>query len=142
MLGFEVHVVAINSQDLFQALSDYTRVRIIRLLAVIEREACSCEMSESLNEPEYKISKHLKILRQSGLLSAEKEGRWIYHKIVKQPPYLNLLIDLVKSLPDNDNIFAMDQKRFNNFFPLRKNGRCKTKSNNTQKELKNQECQV
>src|SRR4051812_25059008 len=78
-----MHVITVKAQDLFQSLADFTRVRIIYLLAKTDEEACLCELSDALEEPEYKLSRHVKILRQAGLLSAMKEGRWIYHRLVK-----------------------------------------------------------
>ena len=69
-----MHVVKIPIEDVFQALSDSTRLRIVRLMAVTNEEACLCELVDSLLEPQYKLSRHLKILRQAGLLDSEKEG--------------------------------------------------------------------
>ena len=58
---------------------------MVRLLAVTKEELCLCEMVDSLLEPQYKLSRHLKILKQSGLLTAQKEGRWVYHRLVTPP---------------------------------------------------------
>ena len=55
----------------------------MRLLAMTGEETCLCELVDSLLEPQYKLSRHLKIIRQAGLLTAEKEGRWVYHRLVQ-----------------------------------------------------------
>ena len=63
-----MHSINIKPQEIFQALADPTRIRIVHLLAHTGEEACLCELVDSLMEPQYKLSRHLKILRQAGLL--------------------------------------------------------------------------
>ena len=123
-----MHVITVKAQDLFQSLADFTRVRIVYLLAKTNEEACLCELSDALEEPEYKLSRHVKILRQAGLLSATKEGRWIYHRLVKDQPHLKQLYQVVLSLPDPDDSLLKDLRKFKKRMPLRENGRCRTES--------------
>lgn len=123
-----MHVISVEPQGFFQALSDPTRIRIVRLLAEEDQEACLCEIADSLGEPQYKLSRHLKVLRQSGLLSALKDGRWIYHRLVRGTPFLDSLLDSVRALPDKGKVFASDQKKFKKRIPLREGGRCRTES--------------
>ncbi len=120
-----MQIVTIQPEDLFQALADQTRLRIVRLLATAQEEACLCELVDSLQEPPYKLSRHLKILRQSGLLSAQKEGRWVYHRLVTQPAYLMKLVTAVCALPDPERVFEADLVRFGERMCLRENGRCR-----------------
>jgi len=54
-------------------------------------ESRLCERVDNLLEPSYKLSRHLKILRQAGLLLSQKEGRWVYHRLVMKPAYFELL---------------------------------------------------
>lgn len=121
-----MHLVSVAPQILFQALSDETRLRIVRLLALCREEACLCEITDSLLEPEYKLSKHLKILRQAGILSALKEGRWVYHKIIVGNKPLDLVMESIRKLPDPDKVFNGDLKRFKKRIKLRDSGRCST----------------
>jgi len=86
-------------------------------------------MADSLEEPEYKLSRHLKILRASGLLTAEKEGRWIYHRLVSGNPFLDLLYDSLRCLPATDQSFREDISRFRKRIRIRSDGRCRTDSN-------------
>lgn len=65
------------------------------------------------------------MLRQAGLISATKEGRWVYHRLVTAPVYLNSLWEVVKALPDPAKAFAADAKRFRARMKLRENGRCR-----------------
>ena len=122
-----MHVVSIAPHSVFQALSDPLRVRIMRLIADCRNEACLCEIALSLDEPEYKLSRHLKILRQAGLLEAEKEGRWVYHKLVKGAVQLDTLYGYLRKLPDEGAKFSSDLKKFKKQMPYRDDdGRCRS----------------
>ncbi len=120
-----MHILTITPETLFQALSDSTRLRIIRLLAVTDEEICLCELVDVLLEPQYKLSRHLKVLRQAGLLSSQKEGRWVYHRLTAEPDYLQQLYALIRSLPDPDNAYSTDLKHFKNRMAFREEGRCR-----------------
>lgn len=117
--------MTITPETLFQALSDNTRLRIIRLLAITDEEVCLCELVDVLLEPQYNLSRHLKVLRQAGLLTSQKEGRWVYHRLTKNPDYLQQLYTLVRALPDPDNGYDTDLKHFKNRMALREGGRCR-----------------
>jgi ArsR family transcriptional regulator len=120
-----MHVITINPETLFQALSDNTRLRIVRLLATTNQEICLCELVDALQEPQYKLSRHLKALRQAGLLTSQKDGRWVYHRLAEDPDYLQQLYTMVRSLPDSNESFNRDVKRFNDRMRLREEGRCR-----------------
>lgn len=120
-----MQLITIQPETLFQALADETRLRIIRLLATTDEETCLCELVDSLQEPAYKLSRHLKILRQAGLLTAQKDGRWVYHRLVSEPPYLDTLYATVRALPDSAQVYQADLARFKDRMCLREGGRCR-----------------
>jgi len=61
-----------------KALSDPSRVKIVKLLQV--RDLCVCEIRELLGLAQPTVSKHLKILEEAGLLERAKAGQWVnYH---------------------------------------------------------------
>ena len=120
-----MHTINVKPPEVFQALADSTRIRIVRLLAETREEACLCELVDSLLEPQYKLSRHVKVLRQAGLLSAEKEGRWVYHRLVEGIPYLDRVHEALKALPDVDGSFARDLENFRGRMCLREAGRCR-----------------
>lgn len=126
--GATMHRVAVEPTSYFQALSDPIRVRIVRLLADSGAEACLCDLSDSLEEPDYKLSRHVKVLRQSGILSAEKEGRWVYHRVIRDLVSLKHLYAAVQSLPDPEKIYASDLKRLKKRTDARESARCKTEA--------------
>jgi len=120
-----MQIITVQPEAIFQALADETRLRIIRLMVTTGEECCLCELVDSLLEPSYKLSRHLKILRQAGLLSSQKEGRWVYHRLVMEPSYLEPLYATVQALPDPDEICSADLKRFHERLCLREEGRCR-----------------
>ncbi len=65
---------------LFHALSDPTRVEILERLRGGER--CVCELTDVLEASQSRLSFHLKTLRQAGLVTDRKEGRWVYYTLV------------------------------------------------------------
>ena len=118
----------IEATDIFQALADRTRLRIMRVMVSMPKEElCLCEVTDALDEPEYNVSRHLKSLRQSGLLAAEKEGRWVYHRLVPSKA-AQLFYGLIKSLPDTEGFFARDLARFKIEIKKRSSARCQRAS--------------
>ena len=66
----------------FKALSDITRLNILRELAK-QDSICVCDLVENFDIPQSKLSYHLKMLLDSNLISKEREGKWNYYKINK-----------------------------------------------------------
>ena len=66
----------------FHALSDETRVRIVELLSHGDR--CVCELAEIIGAAQPRLSFHLKTLKQAGLVTDRREGRWIYYAVRKE----------------------------------------------------------
>ena len=63
----------------FHALSDPTRLQIIELLLGGER--CVCELTDSLAAAQSRLSFHLRVLKDAGLVTDRKEGRWVYYTL-------------------------------------------------------------
>jgi ArsR family transcriptional regulator, arsenate/arsenite/antimonite-responsive transcriptional repressor len=120
-----MQLIEVPVEETFRALGDQTRLRLMRLLASTNEEACLCELVDSLLEPQHKLSRHLKILRQAGVLKSEKEGRWVYHRLVLYPDYLLALFSLIAVLQDPKGVYAADLKRFEQRLALREGGRCR-----------------
>jgi ArsR family transcriptional regulator len=62
---------------LFHALSDETRLAILELLR--DGERCVCELTDALDVAQSRLSFHLRVLRDAGLVSDRRDGRWIYY---------------------------------------------------------------
>jgi ArsR family transcriptional regulator len=69
-------------EQLFQALGDRTRIRLLNLMT--DGEVCVCFFVEVLAEPQPKISRHLAYLRSAGLVGARREAKWMHYGIT--PP--------------------------------------------------------
>ena len=67
--------------ELFKALSDETRLRLVVLL--YERELCVCQIEAALGISQTKASRHLSILRRAGLLKSRWEGLWVYYTLAE-----------------------------------------------------------
>lgn len=68
-----------RAAQLFQALSDETRLEIIALLESGER--CVCELQDSLDAAQSRLSFHLKVLRDAGIVTDRRDGRWSYYEL-------------------------------------------------------------
>src|SRR5665213_2287908 len=67
---------------LFAALADPTRLRLLNLMG--GREVCVCSFVEMLKQSQPKISRHLAYLRNAGIVSARREGKWMHYRILPQ----------------------------------------------------------
>ena len=115
---------SIIATEILAALSDPTRLRIIRTLTFIpDADVCLCELSDAFDLPIYNLSRHLKELRAVGLLDAEKEGRWVYHKI-NIDESLQPFYELLKKFPDEDGKLKEDISRLKKEIKLRSGRRC------------------
>jgi len=68
-------------EELFKALADTTRLRILRLL--MAGELCVCNIHDALKIPQAKASRHLAYLRRVGLVTTRREGLWVYYSLSK-----------------------------------------------------------
>jgi len=109
--------------DFFKALSDETRLRIMNLLVVSEAELCVCEFTDVLETPTYNVSKHLKILKNAGLLSERKDGRWVYFGLAPvKEKFLSLLFEVIKEIPAQQ--LKTDLNELQKRFDIRVKGKC------------------
>lgn len=69
-----------SEADLFKVLAEPTRLRLAVLLAV-KGETCVCQLAQALDAPDFKISRHLGIMRSAGLVRARREGTWMHYKL-------------------------------------------------------------
>ena len=70
----------IKPESLFNILSDLTRLRALMLIQS-EGEACVCELTFALNESQPKISRHLALMRDCGIVQSRREGTWMHYQI-------------------------------------------------------------
>lgn len=99
------HVDLARAAELFHALSDSTRLEILEMLRGGER--CVCELQDALEAAQSRLSFHLRVLKEAGLVSDRREGRWSYYRIT--PGALAEVHDLAVSLqPSKRSLRVME----------------------------------
>ncbi|MDR3393034.1 MAG: metalloregulator ArsR/SmtB family transcription factor [Sulfuriferula sp.] len=108
----------VTEADFFDAFSDETRRRILALLAQ-EGELCVCELHYALDMPQPKVSRHLSVLRDTGMLSMRRDGTWIYYQLAPEMPEWGKAVfaalqgvwqsDAARQL-DNQRLLTMDNR--------------------------------
>lgn len=66
----------------FQAVAEETRLRIVQLLS--GGELCVCDIQVELDAAQSRLSFHLKKLKDAGVVSDRREGRWVYYSLVPE----------------------------------------------------------
>ena len=66
--------------EMFKALGDPTRLRIMRMLAE-SGEICVCKIQEALDMGQSAVSHHMAALRHAGLVSHRRVGQWVYYRV-------------------------------------------------------------
>lgn len=64
---------------IFHALSDPTRLRLLATLR--RRERCVCELMDATEAAQSRVSFHLKVLKEAGLIVDRREGRWVHYSV-------------------------------------------------------------
>lgn len=68
-----------RAAELFHALSDETRLELIHLLRRGER--CVCDLTSALDAAQSRLSFHLKVLKDAGIVRDRKDGRWVHYEL-------------------------------------------------------------
>ena len=72
-----------NLENLFKALADRTRLRLISLIG--DSEVCVCFLVEILKTSQPNISRHLAYLRRAQIVTARREGKWMHYRLTEPP---------------------------------------------------------
>ena len=97
--------------NVFKALSDPNRIRIVKMLS--ERELCMCEIREMLNLSNSTVSKHLTILRDANLLLDSKDGKWVNFQLndKSEQKFIRSIITIIKNSFEDDEAIQEDLKK-------------------------------
>jgi len=97
-------------RETFKALSDETRLRILKLLQY--REICVCELMQVFGMPQSTLSRHMNILRRAGLVKGRRRGKWVYWRLEPADfnPYAPKVIEFLKGLLENDPRIRADKE--------------------------------
>ncbi len=95
----------------FKALSDETRIRILKLL--LERECCVCEVMQALDISQSRASRNLGILEDAGFIKSRRDGLWILYSIDERnvDSCASPLIELLRGSLVNEETILQDRER-------------------------------
>lgn len=96
--------------NLYKILSDETRIRILNLL--FKQELCVCELTELLDLPQPKISKHIAKIRNANLVTTIRNEQYIYYSVNKSNQTLIELIGITQR--SNNKTLIQDLEKLNN----------------------------
>jgi ArsR family transcriptional regulator len=103
----------------FKALSDETRLRIIKLLE--QGELCVCDITAALDIVQPKASFHLSALKEAGLIKDRKQGKWIHYSLNEKDLFRRMLILSACERMQNA-VIAEDRKRLQAFLNGKEGG--------------------
>jgi len=101
-----------RTAEIFKALSDPTRLRIVSLLR--HGELCVCDLTEALQIPQSTVSRHLSALRNAGWVKSRRSGKWMHYILLENAPSLQTRIgDILRvELPLHDACREDDRRYF------------------------------
>ncbi|TVQ24054.1 MAG: ArsR family transcriptional regulator [Spirochaetaceae bacterium] len=108
----------------FRALSDETRLRIVRLLLHADAGLCVCELVSALELPQYQVSRHLGVLKTAGLVRVERKGTWSYYRMAYAEQIDPLIDGLTRSFEPLTSDYPGDLQRLDSRLSLRADGLC------------------
>lgn len=95
-----------------KALADQTRLRILSLLAQYP-ELCVCDLTDALALAQPKISRHLAILREAGVLQDRKVGLWVHYRLhADLKPWARIILAQLQIASQDELIYQEDRQRF------------------------------
>ncbi len=97
---------------IFKALSDETRLRIVKLLD--RGELCVCDIFTALDMSQPKVSFHLNVLKEAGLIGDRKQGRWIHYRLDDSDMFRRFLLFSVMERIPLESV-AEDRRRLEDF---------------------------
>lgn len=85
----------------YKCLSEDTRLKCL-LLITAEQEVCVCDLTQTLQLSQPKVSRHLAELRKCGIVQDERRGKWVFYALNKDIPdwARNVLQETLKNTPD------------------------------------------
>jgi ArsR family transcriptional regulator, arsenate/arsenite/antimonite-responsive transcriptional repressor len=108
-------------ENVFKALADKTRLRILALLG--NNEVCVCHIHDSLGLPQPTVSRHLAYLRKSGLVAARRDGVWMHYQVSRALSPLargivGAAVDALQQVPATNQDRKQFQRSFGQLYVL------------------------
>ncbi|MBY5944395.1 ArsR/SmtB family transcription factor [Photobacterium rosenbergii] len=87
--------------DALKALAEPHRLRLFWLLVHVDQRITVAEAMDVTGDSQYNASRNLKMLFKAGLLTQQRQGKWVYYTLAQQElPHWKALVDSVRSLPE------------------------------------------
>jgi ArsR family transcriptional regulator len=86
-----------DQTSVFKVLGNEDRIRILSVLG--ESECCGCELMLALDAPQSTIATHLRKLKDAGLVTCRKSGKWTYYRVTDTGVFE--LLDLAKAITED-----------------------------------------
>ena len=94
----------------FGALSDETRIRILKVL--LKRDCCVCEVMQALDISQSRASRNLSILENAGFVSSRREGLWVVYSVKNQSNNsVPSLLQVLSTYLEGKEIIKLDKER-------------------------------
>jgi ArsR family transcriptional regulator len=108
-------------ENVFKALADKTRLRILALLG--NNEVCVCHIHDSLGLPQPTVSRHLAYLRKSGLVAARRDGVWMHYQVSRAlspcvQSIVGTAVDALQQVPATNQDRKQFQRSFGQLYVL------------------------
>ncbi len=100
-----------------KAAAEPTRLRLLSLCS--NSDLTVSELTQILGQSQPRISRHLKLLHQAGLLDRQREGSWVYFRLAVQGSSAELARILIDSMPVEDPTLGLDGERLQQVFQRR-----------------------
>ena len=95
--------------DALKAIGEETRLRIVALLG--RAELTVTDLTEILGQSQPRVSRHLKLLVDAGIVAKHREGTWVFFRLVDGGPTAALLAGVLDPFDDSDPILVADRQR-------------------------------
>ncbi len=105
---------------IFKALSDETRIRLLKLLQ--QRELCVCELMQALSMTQSRVSRNLGILKDAGMVKDRRDGLWVHYSLNEKSfnEYAGQILELLKGWANDDEAILRDLEALNKAVKLSK----------------------
>lgn len=96
---------------LWKALGDETRLRILKLLE--HGELCVCHMMWVLEMGQSRVSRHMGLLKQAGLVTDRRQGKWVYYRLAAEQPRTDTapILEYLRERLNDQPLIQRDQQR-------------------------------
>lgn len=96
---------------IFKSLSDPNRLRILKMLQT--KQLCVCEITDILRLATSTVSKHLSILKATGFIIEEKDGKWVNYSINPRPfdPRISSILSRLDFWISDENTIIADKQK-------------------------------